>query len=78
MADATVAATAKIGEKIAVRRFAKYTAENGIVESYIHMGGKVGVLVEVEGCTCDAAKELAHEVALQIAAARPLYLESYQ
>ena len=76
MADATVAATAKIGEKIAVRRFAKYTAENGIVESYIHMGGKVGVLVEVEGCTCDAAKELAHEVALQIAAARPLYLNA--
>ena len=38
------------------------------------MGGKVGVLVEVEGCTCDSAKELAHDVALQIAAAKPLYL----
>jgi elongation factor Ts len=72
--DETVAATAKIGEKIAIRRFAKYTAEAGIVESYIHMGGKVGVLVEVEGCTCDMAKELAHDVALQIAAAKPLYL----
>ena len=72
--DETVAATAKIGEKIAIRRFAKYTAEAGIVESYIHMGGKVGVLVEVEGCTCDSAKELAHDVALQIAAAKPLYL----
>ena len=70
----TVEATAKIGEKIAIRRFAKFTAENGIVESYIHMGGKVGVLVEVEGCTCDGAKELAHDVALQIAAAKPLYL----
>ena len=72
--DETVAATAKIGEKIAIRRFAKYTAENGIVESYIHMGGKVGVLVEVDGCSCDSAKELAHDVALQIAAAKPLYL----
>ena len=72
--DETVAATAKIGEKIAIRRFAKYTADNGIVEAYIHMGGKVGVLVEVEGCTCDMAKELAHDVALQIAAAKPLYL----
>ena len=72
--DETVAATAKIGEKIAIRRFAKYTADNGIVEAYIHMGGKVGVLVEVEGCTCDGAKELAHDVALQIAAAKPLYL----
>ena len=70
----TVEATAKIGEKIAIRRFAKFTAENGLVESYIHMGGKVGVLVEVEGCSCDGAKELAHDVALQIAAAKPLYL----
>ena len=72
--DETIAATAKIGEKISIRRFAKYTADNGVVESYIHMGGKVGVLVEIEGCTCDSAKELAHDVALQIAAAKPLYL----
>ena len=74
--DETVAATAKIGEKIAIRRFAKFVTETGIVESYIHMGGKVGVLVEVEGCTCDGAKELAHDVALQIAAAKPLYLNA--
>ena len=72
--EETIEVTAKIGEKISVRRFAKFTAENGIVASYIHMGGKVGVLVEVEGCTCDGTKELAHEVALQIAAAKPLYL----
>ena len=73
-AEETIAAPAKIGEKIAIRRFAKFTAENGLVESYIHGGGKVGVLVEIEGCTCDGAKELAHDVALQIAAAKPLYL----
>lgn len=72
--EATIAATAKIGEKIAIRRFAKFTAENGIVESYIHMGGKVGVLVEIEGCGCEKAKELAHDVALQIAAGKPAYL----
>jgi len=72
----TIAATAKIGEKIAIRRFVKFTADAGIVESYIHMGGKVGVLVEVEGCTCDSARELAHDVALQIAAAKPLYLNA--
>ena len=75
-ADATVEATAKIGEKIAIRRFAKYTTDCGVVESYTHMGGKVGVLVEVEGCTCDGARELAHDVALQIAAAKPLYLNA--
>ena len=74
--DETIAATAKIGEKIAIRRFAKYVAEGGIVESYIHMGGKVGVLVEVDGCTCEKTHELAHDMALQIAAAKPLYLNA--
>ncbi|MBR2870588.1 MAG: elongation factor Ts [Clostridia bacterium] len=74
--DETIAATAKIGEKISIRRFVKYTTDNGVVESYIHMGGKVGVLVEIEGCTCDSARELAHDVALQIAAAKPLYLNA--
>ena len=72
----TIEVTAKIGEKIAIRRFVKYHTDNGIIESYIHMGGKVGVLVEIAGCTCDAAKELAHDVALQIAAAKPLYLNA--
>ena len=76
--EETVAATAKIGEKIAIRRFIKYTTEGGIVETYIHGGGKVGVLVEIEGCTCDGVKELAHDVALQIAAAKPLYLNAAQ
>jgi len=73
--EETIAATAKIGEKIAIRRFAKYTAANGVIESYIHMGGKVGVLVEIDGCTCDATHELAHDIALQIAAAKPLYIK---
>ena len=72
--DETIAATAKIGEKIAIRRFAKFSSETGVVTSYIHMGGKVGVLVEIDGCTCSAAQELAHDVALQVAASKPLYL----
>ncbi len=38
------------------------------------MGGKVGVLVELEGCDCDTAKNLAHDIALQVAAAKPLYI----
>ena len=69
-----IEATAKIGEKIAIRRFAKYVTEDGILESYIHMGGKVGVLVEVTGEDCAAAHEFAHDVALQIAAAKPFYV----
>ena len=59
-------AIAKIGEKINVRRFAKF---NGNVTSYIHMGGKIGVMLE---STC--SEDVAHDVALQIAAANPLYL----
>ena len=75
--DETIEATATIGEKIAIRRFVKYTAgDNGLVTSYIHMGGKVGVLVELEGCTCEKAQAAAHDVALQIAAAKPLYLNA--
>ena len=39
---------AKIGENMNIRRFAKVTEENGFVASYTHMGGKIGVLVDVE------------------------------
>lgn len=54
-------------------------ASEGIVDSYIHMGGKVGVLVEVNCETDfvargDAFKSFVHDVALQIAAAKPLYV----
>ena len=68
ISDATVA----IGEKISIRRFARYET-TGLVSSYIHMGGKVGVLVEVatEAADNDAVKELAHDICLQIAAAKP-------
>lgn len=60
---------AKIGEKISVRRFVRY---EGAVDSYIHMGGKIGVLVEIEPAPAtDAAREAIHDVALQIAAAKP-------
>ena len=68
ISDATVA----IGEKISIRRFERYET-TGLVSSYIHMGGKVGVLVEVatEAGDNEAVKELAHDICLQIAAAKP-------
>ena len=73
VADMITAKIAKIGEKITVRRFVRYAASGSIVDSYIHMGGKVGVLVEI-ACpeVTDAVKEVAHDVALQIAAASPV------
>ncbi len=69
--DMVTAATAEIGEKISVRRFARYETK-GLVESYIHMGGKVGVLVEADGVLGDNAREVIHNIALQIAAASPV------
>ncbi|MDE6275478.1 MAG: translation elongation factor Ts [Clostridia bacterium] len=71
MATATAEAVAKIGEKIAIRRYAKY-ANTGKLDSYIHMGGKIGVLVEMSG---NASAELAHDICMQIAAANPSYVK---
>ena len=59
------AAVAKIGEKISIRRFAR---AEGVVDTYVHLGGKIGVLVDVEG-EADAA--VLHDVSMQIAAAKP-------
>ena len=74
VADVVTEKTAKIGEKISIRRFARYECgENGYVDTYIHMGGKVGVLVKAEVPEVnDAVKEVLHDVALQIAAASPV------
>ncbi len=62
-----------IGEKIAVRRFVKYTTE-GFLESYIHLGGKLGVILDMAGEATEIAKEVAHDVTLQIAFTKPAYL----
>ena len=66
------------GLAAAAKKAGRVAAE-GAVESYIHMGGKIGVLVEVNCETdfvakTDAFKELCHDVALQVAAAAPLYV----
>ena len=74
IADLVSEATVAIGEKISVRRFIRYKTE-GIVDAYIHLGGKVGVLVEVatdeKGKESEEVKQFAHDLALQIAAAKP-------
>ena len=72
-------ATVSIGEKISIRRFARYETDKGAVESYIHMGGKIGVLLLVENDNADTIandtfKTFYHDVALQIAAAKPSYV----
>ena len=70
------------GENVKVRRTARYELSGtGKIESYIHMGGKVGVIVEVACGKAETAShatfvELVHDLALQIAAAAPRYLTS--
>ena len=65
---------ATIGENMNIRRFAQVKEENGFVASYTHMGGKIGVLVDVEtDVVNDGVKEMAKNVAMQIAALKPQY-----
>lgn len=72
--EALAAQIAVIGENMNIRRFAQVTEENGFVASYTHMGGKLGVLVDVEtDVVNDAVKEMAKNVAMQIAALKPQY-----
>ena len=70
--EALTALIAKIGENMNIRRFARIA---GTVCSYIHGGGRIGVLVEAEGSLENTdAYEAARDVAMQIAAINPLYL----
>ena len=72
--EALAAQVAVIGENMNIRRFAQVKEDNGFVASYTHMGGKIGVLVDVEtDVVNDAVQEMARNVAMQIAALKPQY-----
>ena len=74
VADELASQIAIIGENLKIRRFAQVNEENGFVASYIHMGGKIGVLVDVEtDVVNDDIKEMAKNVAMQAAALKPVY-----
>ena len=67
-------ATAAIGEKISLRRFTKFELgkKSGMISSYIHMGGKIGVLAELQSIAKVAdLQELAFNICMQIAASKP-------
>jgi translation elongation factor Ts (EF-Ts) len=74
--EAVTALIAKLGENMTVRRFAKFSVEKGLIQGYIHGGGRIGVLVEL-GCDVqnDIVKDVAKDVAMQVAAANPLFLD---
>mgnify|MGYP005775857897 CR=1 FL=1 len=74
VAEALSAQISIIGENMKIRRFQQVEEANGFVASYIHAGGKIGVLVVVETDVInDAVKEMAKNVAMQAAALKPLY-----
>ena len=58
-----------------IRRFTKITEENGFVQDYIHSGGRIGVLLQVKSTVVnDAIKDMAKNLAMQIAALNPKYI----
>ena len=72
--EALAGQIAVIGENMNIRRFQQVKEENGFIASYTHMGGKIGVLIDVEtDVVNEAVEEMANNVAMQAAALKPLY-----
>lgn len=73
--EALIDRIAVIGENLNIRRFEKVTAENGFVASYVHGGGRIGVIVEAETDVInDAVKTAMTNIAMQVAALNPKYM----
>ena len=72
--EALIGKIATIGENISIRRFARFETTDGLIEKYIHGYGKIAVLVNMTSGT----KELAKDVCMQIAAARPEFIDRDQ
>ena len=72
--EALIGKIATIGENISIRRFARFETTDGLIEKYIHGDGKIAVLVNMTSGT----EELAKDVCMQIAAARPEFIDRDQ
>ena len=72
VSDLVTETIASIGEKVAIRRFARYAVEDGQIASYIHMGGAIGVLVDLDG----GDAQLGKDIAMQVAASNPDSIDS--
>ena len=73
--EALVDKIAVIGEKLSIRRFEKVEAAEGCVVSYVHGGGRIGVIVEAKtNVVNDAVKEALTNLAMQVAALNPKYV----
>ncbi|MCD8067810.1 MAG: translation elongation factor Ts [Lachnospiraceae bacterium] len=75
--DALVEKVAVIGENLTIRRFEKVVAEEGFVATYVHGGGRIGVIVDAAADVVnDAVREAFNNIAMQIAALRPKYVSA--
>ena len=75
VSDALVEKIAVIGENLKIRRFEKVVAEHGCVATYVHGGGRIGVIVEADtDVVNDTVKEALVNIAMQIAALNPKYV----
>ncbi len=72
--EALIGKIATIGENISIRRFARFETSDGLIEKYIHGDGKIAVLVNMTS----GSKELAKDICMQIAAARPEFVNREQ
>ena len=72
LAEEIKAVSGKTGEAMTLNRYARFATTSGVVASYLHHNGQVGVLVEVEGPAGEALTALARDVALHIASADPI------
>ena len=75
--DVLAQKTALIGEKLSIRRFEKYATQNTVV-TYIHAGGKVAVMVELAAPDVPATQEAGKNLAMQIAAMNPRFVDRSQ
>lgn len=69
---------AKVGENVQFKRSEKIQSQSGLVEGYLHLGSKLGVLVELDGGNSPEIKALARDLAMQVAAASPQFLSRKQ
>lgn len=76
--DALTAIIAKLGENMNLRRFQRLSTETGVLGSYIHGGGRIAVMAQIEGGNNDVVIDAAKQITLQIAAANPLFVTKEQ
>lgn len=73
--EAIVGLVAKLGENISLRRVVNYSANDGVLGTYIHGDGKIGVIVEIKSDSkYDEISKVAKDICMQVAASSPMFL----